>query len=51
MFREVGSYDISQDIDNRGSYREDGYIYWEVDGERPIEPIHEDIISRLKELS
>jgi adenylate kinase len=31
--------------------RQDGYIYWEVDGERPIEPIHEDIISRIKELN
>lgn len=31
--------------------KQDGYIYWEVDGERPIEPIHEDIISRIKELN
>lgn len=31
--------------------KQDGYIYWEVDGERPIEPIHEDIISRIKEFN
>lgn len=31
--------------------KQDGYIYWEVDGERPIEPIHEDIISRINELN
>ncbi len=28
-----------------------GHIYWSVDGERSIESIHEDIISRLEKLS
>ena len=30
--------------------KQPGYVYWAIDGERPIEPIHEDIISHLKQL-
>ena len=29
---------------------DDQYVYWHIDGERSIQTIHEDIISKIKEI-